>query len=453
MIDDDLVRAHRARGAEPDHPVIRGTAHNPDTFFQAREASNPFYDACPDIVQREMDRFAELVGRQYRLFDYAGAADAERVVVIMGSGGETVAETVARAERARRDGWASCKVRLYRPFAADRSSRRCRRPSRAIAVLDRTKEPGAAGEPLYQDVVTAHPRERGSRTRVSSAAATGCRPRNSRRRWSAPCLTTCARRRPKNHFTVGINDDVTHSSLLRRRGVRRRGRRTPCAACSTASAPTARSAPTRTPSRSSAKGRTSTPRATSSTTRRSRARSPSRTCASARSPIHAPYLIDAGELRRLPPVRLPRAFRRARLRAALARTFLLNSPFGPDEVWDHLPRQVQQQIIDKQLRFYVIDGNTVAREAGMGGRVNTIMQTCFFALSGVLPREEAIERDQARDREDLRQARRSGGPAQFRRGRRRARPPARGEGAGDGDQPRSSCAAGAQRGTGFRAAT
>ena len=164
MIDDDLVRAHRLRGLNPDHPVIRGTAHNPDTFFQAREAGNPFYEACIGIVQEEMDRFAALIGRQYHLFDYAGAADAEHVVVIMGSGSETVEETV-RALNARGEHVGVLKVRLYRPFAADRLIAALPATVTSIAVLDRTKEPGSAGEPLYQDVVTAI-HEAGLRTRV-----------------------------------------------------------------------------------------------------------------------------------------------------------------------------------------------------------------------------------------------------------------------------------------------
>src|SRR3984893_17322985 len=210
MIDQDLVRAHRARGLNPDHPVIRGTAHNPDTFFQAREASNPFYDACPAIVQQEMDRFGALIGRQYRLFDYSGDPEAERVIVIMGSGGEPVVETV-RALNDRGERVGVLQVRLYRPFAADRLIAALPASVRAIAVLDRTKEPGSAGEPLYQDVVTAI-HEAGLSTRV-----VGGRYGLSSKEFTPPMVMAVfdnlRQPTPKNHFTVGIDDDVPHSSL------------------------------------------------------------------------------------------------------------------------------------------------------------------------------------------------------------------------------------------------
>ena len=210
LIDDNLVRAHRLRGLNPDHPVVRGTAHNPDTFFQAREAGNPFYAACISIVQEEMDRFAALIGRQYHLFDYSGAPDAERVVVVMGSGGETVEETV-QALNARGDRVGVLKVRLYRPFAADRLIAALPATVTSIAVLDRTKEPGSAGEPLYQDVVTAiheaglHTRVIGGRYGLSSKEFTPVMVR--------AVFDNLAMLEPKKHFTIGIDDDVSHSSL------------------------------------------------------------------------------------------------------------------------------------------------------------------------------------------------------------------------------------------------
>jgi pyruvate-ferredoxin/flavodoxin oxidoreductase len=386
MIDDDLVRAHRLRGLSPDHPVVRGTAHNPDTFFQAREASNPFYSACINIVQEEMDRFAVLIGRQYHLFDYSGAPDAERVVVIMGSGGETVEETV-RALNMRGERVGVLKVRLYRPFAADRLIAALPATVTSIAVLDRTKEPGSAGEPLYQDVVTAiheadlHTRVIGGRYGLSSKEFTPVMVR--------AVYDNLVRLEPKKHFTVGIDDDVSHSSLaidpagfdIEPAGTVR------CLFYGLGSDGTVGA------NKNSIKiiGE-GTDLFTQGYFVYDSKKSGSVTVSHLRfgpQPIHAPYLIGAADFVACHQFGFLERFS-VLGSARHGATFLLNSPFGPDEVWDHLPRQVQQVISDKELHFHVIDGNAVAQDVGMGNRVNTIMQTCFFALSGVLPRDEAI---------------------------------------------------------------
>jgi pyruvate-ferredoxin/flavodoxin oxidoreductase len=393
MIDDELVRAHRARALAPDRPFIRGTAQNPDIYFQAREAANPYYLACPTIVQNAMDRLARLTGRAYHLFDYAGAPDADRVLVLMGSGAEAAEETVehltARGERV-----GVLKVRLYRPFAVESFIAALPASVRALAVLDRTKEPGSAGEPLYLDVVAA----------VNEALASGRAPFRSIPRMIGgryglsskeftPAMVKgifdeLAKARPKNHFTVGIRDDVTHTSLDYD------------PAFSTEAPDTVRAIfyglgadGTVGANKNSIKiiGESTDNQAQGYFVYDSK-KSGSVTVSHLRfgpRPIRSTYLVDRatfvachqfGFLERLDVLQA----------AEPGATFLLNSPHGPNEVWDFLPRGTQEQIIAKRLRFFVIDGYRVARETGMGARINTIMQTCFFAISGVLPRQEAI---------------------------------------------------------------
>ncbi|RMH63350.1 MAG: pyruvate:ferredoxin (flavodoxin) oxidoreductase [Bacteroidetes bacterium] len=395
LLDPETIQAHRRRALSPDRPFIRGTAQNPDVFFQARETVNPYYLATPGIVEAVMDRFAERVGRRYRLFDYVGAADAERVIVLMGSGVETAHETVeyltAQGEKV-----GVVKVRLFRPFSAEHLLAALPPTVRAIAVLDRTKEPGAAGEPLYQDVVTA----------VSEAMASGTAPFaafprivGGRYGLSSKEFTPAmvkglfdelARERPKNHFTIGIHDDVTHTSLPYD------------PAFSTEPDAVTRavfwglgSDGTVGANKNSIKiiGEETDFYAQGYFVYDSK-KAGARTISHLRfgpDPIRSTYLIQragfvavhqSGFLERYDTLAL----------AEPGATFLLNSPYGPDEVWDRLPREVQEEILTKRLRFYVIDAYRVAREAGLGVRINTIMQTCFFALSGVLPRDEAIAR-------------------------------------------------------------
>jgi len=389
MVSDTLVRAHRARALSPERPVIRGTAQNSDVYFQAREAANPYYRACPTIVQNAMDRLADQVGRRYRLFDYVGARDAERVVVLMGSGVETVEETVEQLA-ARGEKVGLVKVRLYRPFSVEHFAAALPATVKTIAVLDRTKEPGGVGEPLYLDVVAAlHeagaagralPRILGGRYGLASKEFTPAMAKG--------IFDEMAKERPARHFTIGIRDDVTHLSLDYD------------PAFSTEDPATVRAVffglgadGTVGANKNSIKiiGEETDNHAQGYFVYDSK-KSGSVTISHLRfgpRPIRSAYLIGRATfvachqfsfLDRLDVLQV----------AEPGGIFLLNSPYGPDEVWDRLPRGVQEQLIAKRLRLFVIDGNRVARDAGMGSRVNTVMQTCFFAISGVLPREAAI---------------------------------------------------------------
>jgi pyruvate-ferredoxin/flavodoxin oxidoreductase len=389
MVDEDLIFAHRRRALSPEHPFIRGTAQNPDVYFQARETVNPYYNAAPGIVQDAMDQFAQLTGRQYHLYEYHGAADATRVVVLMGSGCETVHETVDYLN-ARGGKVGVLKVRLFRPLSAADLVAALPRTTLAIAVLDRTKEPGSAGEPLYQDVITAMVEEWrhgvmpaivGGRYGLSSKEFT---PSMVKAVFDLLCEA-----RPKNHFTVGINDDVTHTSIsydpdlsiepddvvravfyglgadgtvgANKNSIKIIGENTS----------------------NYAQGYFVYDSKKSGSTTTSHLRfGPNR--------IRSPYLItSANFIACHQPVFLERYDMLQE--AEVGGVFLLNSAFGPEEVWDQLPQQTQSQIIEKRLRFFVIDALKVARASGMGGRINTVMQVCFFAISGVLPRQEAID--------------------------------------------------------------
>ena len=394
LIDDTLVRQHRQRALSPDHPLLRGTAQNPDVFFQAREAVNPFYRACPTIVQDVMDRFAERTERSYRLFDYVGAPDAEQVIVMMGSGAGAAEETVEHLlQRGEKIGL--LKVRLFRPFSADAFVAALPKTVRAIAVLDRTKEPGSLGEPLYLDVMTAL-----GESRLASDAASQTVPRVIGGRYGLaskefiPAMAKAIfdelkKSTPKNHFTVGIRDDVTHTSLEYN------------AEFSTEDPVTVRalfyglgSDGTVGANKNSIKiiGK-NTDNYTQGYFVYDSKKAGSVTVSHLRfgpRPIRSSYLITKASF-----VACHQFQFLARIDvldcAETAATFLLNAPFGADEVWDHLPRSAQGTIIQKKLKFYLIDAYKVARETGMGSRINTIMQTCFFAISGVLPREQAIE--------------------------------------------------------------
>jgi pyruvate-ferredoxin/flavodoxin oxidoreductase len=393
MIDDELVHAHRARALDPEHPFVRGTAHNPDTFFQARETVNPFYARTPGIVQAAMDRFAKLTGRQYRLFEYTGPIDAERVVVLMGSGAETVRETAA-ALRARGESVGVLQVRLYRPFAAEALVAALPESARAVAVLEQTKEPGAAGEPLYLDVVTALAQAVGSGRRRTMPRVVGGRYGLSSKDFNPPMVKAVfdelARPEPKNSFTVGIIDDVSHTSLRLDPGFRIE-------------------APDTVEAVFYGLGADGTVGANKNSVKiiveeaglyaqgyfvYDSHKSGAQTVSHLRfgpHPIHAPYLIQRASFVACHQFHFVERLDVLRLAAAGA-TFLLNSPYGPDDVWDHLPRAMQQQIIERRLRFFVIDASKVAQEVGLRGRTNTILQTCFFAISGVLSKNEAIRR-------------------------------------------------------------
>jgi pyruvate-ferredoxin/flavodoxin oxidoreductase len=385
MIEEELVRAHRERALNPEKPIIRGTAQNPDVYFQAREACNPYYLAAPTIVQNVMDKFAGFVGRHYHLFDYVGAPDAERIIIIMGSGAEVTHETVeAMNEAGEKVGL--LKVRLYRPFPVESFVAALPASVKSIAVLDRTKEPGATGEPLYCDVITALA-EMGVSKKVIGGRY-GLASKEFTPAMVKGVFDELARPAPKNHFTVGIVDDVTHTSLSYDPEFSTEVKGTVRAlfyglgADGTVGANKNSIKIIGEETDNFAQGYFVYDSKKSGAITTSHLRFGPR-------PLRSSYLISKASF--VACHQFSFLERIDMLRAAeKGATFLLNSPFGPDEVWDKLPRTVQQQIIDKQLKFYVIDGYEVARQTGMGGRINTIMQTCFFAISGVLPREEAI---------------------------------------------------------------
>jgi pyruvate-ferredoxin/flavodoxin oxidoreductase len=393
MVTDELVAAHRARALSPDRPVLRGTAENPDAFFQAREACNRFYQAAPGIVQEVMDRFAGLVGRHYHLFDYVGHAEAERVIVMMGSGAEVTHELVEYlVKRGERVGL--LKVRLFRPFSVEHFINALPRTVRAIAVLDRTKEPGAIGEPLYQDVVTAlgEARMEGFLPFAQVPAVIGGRYGLSSKEYT-PAMAKAVfdelkKGQPKRHFTVGITDDVTHLSLavdpeydIEPDDVVR-GVFFGLGADGTVGA-----------NKNSIKiiGEETDNYAQGYFVYDSK-KSGAITISHLRfgpRPIRSSYLVKRANFVACHQYVFLDKYDMLE-HAQPGAVFLLNSPLPPEQAFDGLPREVQEQIIEKKLKFYVIDAYQVAKDTGMGTRINTIMQTCFFAISGVLPREEAI---------------------------------------------------------------
>ena len=395
MIPYELVEAHRQRALTPDRPVLRGSAQNPDHFFQARERVNPYYLACPGIVQETMDQFAKIVGRHYHLFDYVGAPDAERVIVLMGSGAETAHEAVEYlTERGEKVG--VIKVRLFRPFSVEHFVNALPKTVKRIAVLDRTKEPGSAGEPLYIDVVNAvaesyasgklpldeFPRIVGGRYGLSSKEFTPAMVKG--------VLDELKKDEPKNHFTVGIHDDVTHTSIEydpsfsteNPRGVRALFYGLGSDGTVSANKNSIKIIGEETDNYAQGYFVYDSKKAGAMTVSHLRF---------GPDPIHSTYLVSKANflavhqfvfLEKLDILK----------HAEEGATFLLNTPYPPEEVWDHLPRKVQEEIINKKLKFYAIDAYKVAKETGMGARINTIMQTCFFAISGVLPKEEAIQK-------------------------------------------------------------
>jgi pyruvate-ferredoxin/flavodoxin oxidoreductase len=393
LIDDTLVLQHRSRALSPDHPVLRGTAQNPDVYFQARETVNPYYAACPNVTQKAMDAFAALVGRSYRLYEYHGAPDAERVIVLMGSGAEAVHETVD-ALNARGEKLGVLKVRLYRPFDVRRFVETLPATTKALAVLDRTKEPGSASEPLHLDCVNAihegisngwgglvaFPKLIGGRYGLSSKEFTPAMIKG--------LFDHLLTERPRNHFTIGINDDVTHTSIdydpefsIEPDSVIRSlfyG----LGSDGTVGA-----------NKNSIKiiGEDTNHYAQGYFVYDSK-KAGAVTVSHLRfgpAPIRSTYLISRANFVGCHQwVFLERYDMFKNL--VPGGTFLLNSPYGPDDLWARLPRSVQEQIIAKRLKFYGIDAYKVARDSGMGGRINTVMQVCFFAISSVLPRDDAI---------------------------------------------------------------
>ncbi len=394
LINMDRVVEHRQRALSPDHPVLRGTAQNPDVYFQARESCNPFYDACPDKVQAVMDKFSQVVGRSYHLFDYVGAPDAERVIVMMGSGAETAHETVDHLN-GKGEKVGLLKVRLYRPFSVQRFLEALPPTVRKIAVLDRTKEAGAGREPLYLDVVSAL--QEGIKLgygRLKAAPETiGGRYGLSSKEFTPAMVKAVydnlAGAKPKDHFTVGIHDDVSHTSLdydsefsIEPESVVR-AMFYGLGADGTVGA-----------NKNSIKiiGENTANYGQGYFVYDSK-KSGAMTVSHLRfgpQPIRSSYLISKANFVACHQwIFLERYDMLSTL--VPGGVFLLNSPFGKDEVWDQLPREVQTQLIAKKARFFIIDAYQVARETGMGSRMNTILQACFFAISKVLPRDEAIE--------------------------------------------------------------
>jgi pyruvate-ferredoxin/flavodoxin oxidoreductase len=393
MIDEDRVRAHRVRGLNPDHPFMRGTAQNPDTYFQGRETVNPFYAKTPGIVQQAMDKFAALTGRQYQLFDYYGPADAERVIVLLGSGAETARETAAYLEK-QGDKVGVVQVHLFRPFAAQPLLQALPISTRAIAVLDRTKEPGSVGEPLYLDVLTAllEAQAAGTLPLPAMPKIIGGRYGLSSKEFTPAMVKAVfdelAKEKPKNHFTIGIIDDVSYTSLDYDPGFIIEADNVVRAMFYGLGADGTVGA-----NKNSIKIIGEDPEfyAQGYFVYDSK-KSGSQTVSHLRfgpEPIRSSYLIQTAnfigchQFNFLDKTDVLK-------NAAPGATFLLNSHYGPDEVWDKLPRNAQQQIIDKNLSFYVIDAYKVAHDTGMGTRINTVMQTCFFAISGVMPQDRAI---------------------------------------------------------------
>ncbi|MBK7644914.1 MAG: pyruvate:ferredoxin (flavodoxin) oxidoreductase [Planctomycetes bacterium] len=385
MLDEEAITAHRARALTPEKPVIRGTAHNPDTYFQAREAVNPFYDACPAIVERALERFAKLTGRRYRLFDYHGAADPERLLVLMGSGAETARETVdwlvARGEKV-----GVLVVRLYRPFDARAFAAALPRSIRSIAVLDRTKEPGAPCEPLHLDVLAAlveaerAVRVVGGRYGLSSKEFTPAMVKS--------VFDELARPQPRNHFTVGIVDDVTHLSLEWDAELDIEAEDVTRAVFYGLGSDGTVGANKNTIKIVGEETDLCTQGYFVYDSKKSGSTTVSHLRFSPR-PIRSTYLIGKA---RFVAVSQPGLVERIDVLelAAPGAVFLLNTPHSPEEVFASLPEDVARGIVERGLRFHVIDAHKVASDVGLPGRVSTVMQGCFFALSGVLPREQAF---------------------------------------------------------------
>ncbi|HKK70680.1 MAG TPA: pyruvate:ferredoxin (flavodoxin) oxidoreductase [Candidatus Krumholzibacteria bacterium] len=392
MIDDDDVRAMRERALSPDHPVLRGTAQNPDVFFQAREAINPYYQNIPGIFKEVLQQFGELTGRHYAPFEYVGADDAEHVIVMMGSGigaaEEAVNRMVSEGEKV-----GMVKVRLYRPFNAADLLSVIPASVKRIAALDRTKEPGAEGEPLYLDVVAALARQWARSKQTELPQVFGGRYGLGSKEF-APSMVKgvfdeLGSKEPRHGFTVGIVDDVSHTSVdydpdwsTEPDDVRR------CVFFGLGADGTVGA------------NKNSSKIIGESTDLYSQGyfvydskKSGSTTISHLRfgpRPINSTYLIRKAQFVACHQFVFTEKMEMLDL-AVDGATFLLNSPYGPDEVWEHLPGKLQQEIVDKKLKFYVIDAGTVAEKAKMGTRINTVMQACFFALSEVLPRDQAID--------------------------------------------------------------
>lgn len=392
MISDELVQAHRERALTPDNPFIRGTSQNPDVYFQGRESVNNYYLATPDIVQDCMDQFAKLTKRQYKLFDYIGAEDATKVIILMGSGAEAVHETVEYLNT-QGEKVGVLKVRLYRPFSIEHFLSVMPKTVRSVAVLDRTKEAGAIGEPLYLDIVSAFNEAKQDRAlSYETPFIIGGRYGLSSKEFT-PAMVKAVfdeldKETPKTHFTVGINDDVTHTSLEYNTDFTLPKHDTFEAiffglgsdGTVGANKNSIKIIGTQTPNFAQGYFVYDSKKSGSMTTSHLRF---------GPHPIHSTYLIEKADFVACHQSVFMEKFdilQHAKENA----TFLLNSPFDKDHVWVQLPRAIQEEMIAKKIKFYVVDAYKVAKESGMGRRINTVMQTCFFAISGIIERDEAI---------------------------------------------------------------
>ncbi|HEX9092443.1 MAG TPA: pyruvate:ferredoxin (flavodoxin) oxidoreductase, partial [Coriobacteriia bacterium] len=395
LVPEALIRAHRGRALSPERPFIRGTAQNPDVYFQARETVNPFYARVPDLVEETMARLAERAGRRYRIVDYTGHPEAERVLVVMGSGGETVQETVAWLN-ARGERVGLVQIRLYRPFPARALAEALPATVRHVAVLDRTKEPGSIGEPLFLDTVAALTESFGDGERAVMPRIVGGRYGLSSKEFTpgmvAGVFAELAEERPRRRFTIGITDDVSGTSLDYD------------ASLDIEPPETVRAIFFGLGSDGTVGANKNTIKILGEEGLHAQGyfvydskKSGSQTVSHLRfgpQPIRAAYLVQqAGfvgchQFGLLDQVDVLGP-------AADGATLLLNCPRPPDEVWEALSRPVQEQILAKHIDLYVIDAGRIAREVGLAGRTNIVLQTCFFALSGVLPRDQAIEKIKA----------------------------------------------------------
>jgi pyruvate-ferredoxin/flavodoxin oxidoreductase len=392
MMDEEAIKAHRERALTPDRPLLRGTAQNPDVFFQAREACNPYYDRCPSIVEETMKKFAALTGRHYKLFQYEGHPEADRLIVIMGSGAEAVHETVDFLNRQGHK-VGLLKVHLYRPWSLKHLLPAIPKSVKTIAVMDRTKEPGALGEPLYMDVVTSLQEAREAGLTTLAPRVVAGRYGLSSKEFTAAMVKAIydelAKEKPKNHFTVGIEDDVTHASLPVDESFVVEGPEVHRAVFFGLGADGTVGA-----NKNSIKiiGEETDNFAQGYFVYDSK-KSGAVTVSHLRfgkNPIRSTYLVKQASFVGCHQFVFLEKYDVLSY-AAPGAVFLLNAPYSPEELWDHLPKEVQETILKKKIRLYTIDGYKVSELTGMGSRINTIMQTCFFAISGVLPRDEAIE--------------------------------------------------------------
>jgi len=388
MIDDDLVIAHRNRALSSDKPVIRGTAQNPDVYFQGRESSNIFYNEVPEKLQQEMDNFKKLTGREYKLFEYVGDKDATRVIIIMGSGAEAVEETIEKLN-SMGEKVGVLKIRLYRPFSISHFIDALPKSTKSIAVLDRTKEPGSLGEPLYLDVVSAL-FETGFKVDTVIGGRYGLSSKEFTPSMIKRVYDELNSKNPKNHFTIGINDDITFKSLDVTEEFNTidpetfQGLFFGLGSDGTVGANknTIKIIGTETDNYAQGYFVYDSKKSGSMTTSHLRF---------GKNPILSTYLIEKANFIACHQSVFLEKFDILQF-AQDGATFLLNTPFEKDVIWGRLPRMVQEQMIEKKIKFYVINAYDVAKKSNMGQRINTVMQTCFFAISGILPQDEAIEK-------------------------------------------------------------